>query len=76
MFVKFIFTLMSLILDTLSIYVWFTCVGSVDDGVRQEVKSVVPDEISNDSVKEVNEASRFKICVTKFISYLALMHYI
>ena len=30
-----------------------------------------PDEVSNDSRKEVKEASRFEICDTKFISYLA-----
>ena len=67
---------MSQILDTPSIYVWFTCVGSVDDGVGREAKSVAPDEISDDSRKEVKEASRFQICVTRFISYEALMHYI
>ena len=30
----------------------------------------------HDSRKEVKEDSRLEICVTMFISYLALMHYI
>ena len=66
---------MSLIIDTLSIYVWFTCIASVDEGVGG-LKSIAPDEVTHDSRKEVKEDSRWEICVTKFISYLALMHYI
>ena len=37
---------------------------------------MAPDEVTHDSRKEVKEDSRLEICVTKFISYLALMHYI
>ena len=40
------------------------------------LKSIAPDEVTHDSRKEVAEDSRLEICVTKFISHLAIMHYI
>jgi len=66
---------MSLVIDTLSIYVWFTCIASVDEGVGI-LRSIAPDEVTHDSRKEVKEDSRLEICATKLITYLAVMHYI
>jgi len=67
---------MSLIIDTLSIYVWFTCIASVDEEEGGVLKSIAPDEVTHDSRKAIKEDSPLEICVTKFISYLASMHYI
>ena len=39
------------------------------------LKSIAPDEVTHDSRKEVKDL-RLEICVTKFVSYLALLHYI